>query len=99
MHTDQKKLMHTAAAARPRVGIRGIAAVTNKNDALNHEAFSRAVTTSVPPRMDRYASQPPKKPPNPPDTGGIHANRRFASWPVMFQSCTKYFVVQFVHKV
>src|SRR5215472_4954655 len=88
-----------AAAAHPALGIRGTNAVESSRMALIQQIRMRAANGSTPARMVWNANAPPARPPAVANTGGIQANRAFASACVIPRASTKYRVVQLVQRV
>src|SRR6516225_6892898 len=73
-----KKLREIPQAARPTVGVKGMAKVMSERMEAARQTERRASAGSTPDWIQRRESQPPSKPPRAARAGGIQAYR--AAW-------------------
>src|SRR5450756_27600 len=99
MATAMKKLTEMSAVASPAPGASGTSAVDVRRTALTTQTRRRAAYSPLPAFAHRIESQPPDSPPSEANTGGTHANWRFASASVRPWVETRNTVVQFIQRL
>src|SRR5450759_669880 len=87
-----KMLTEIPAEAHAGVGAHGSAAVARETTPAARHTRKRAAGGGTPRCTNRRESQPPRKPPQHANTGGIHTYHA-ASWSVSRYTSTRYFEV------